>query len=169
MPNTVAKLYREPNDAIMAINELQGKGCKADEIGILLRDSTDAKNVVAAVKGANVSNITLPQSGSSIAAGPVAKSLSGAGEDITEAISQTLEINEDASKYYQFGISVNGVVVSVHTDEARSNEARQILRKIEAPIEKDATAANHPGFGKASRMSATDPVDAAMSGDFRKY
>lgn len=80
-------------------------------------------------------------------------------------------IPEETIRYYEFSVSLGGTLVSVQTEEDRAAEARDILRSAatEAIGERALMWSNSPGFAAAGRMSATDPIDAPMSGDFRLY
>ena len=127
MPGVIAKLFREPNDADSAINELKAKGYDVEVIR----------------NGADLVGVALAESG----------------------------LSEEALSYYRLGLALGGMVVRVSTDESKADEARKILRVAGSkPLTERAPQwANSPGFAAASRMSSTNPVDAPMSGDFRKY
>jgi hypothetical protein len=66
---------------------------------------------------------------------------------------------------------MGGILISVQTDEARIPQAREVLRNasVEATPAIEGMWASSPAFPAAERMSATDPIDAKMTGDFRKY
>jgi len=127
MPEVIAKLFREPNDADQAINELKAKGYDVEVIR----------------SGADLVEIALAESG----------------------------LSEEALSYYRLGLTLGGMVVRVSTDESKADEARNILRVtgVRPLTERAPQWANSPGFAAASKMSATNPIDAPMSGDFRKY
>ena len=141
MANTVVKLFRDPLVAARAAEELKSKGFKAEEIGILVRDGEKAKKL-----GTKVT------------------------KEIGAALTK-LDLPEDTVRYYEFGASVGGILISVQTDEARLPQAREVLRGTDlgaAPSSEEMWAAS-PAFPAAGRMTATDPIDAKMTGDFRKY
>jgi len=141
MANTVVKLFRDPLVAARAAEELKSKGFKAEEIGILVRDGEKAKKL-----GTKVT------------------------KEIGAALTK-LDLPEDTVRYYEFGASVGGVLISVQTDEARLPQASEILRGTDlgaAPARGEMWASS-PAFPAAGRMTATDPIDAKMTGDFRKY
>jgi len=141
MSEAVVKLFRDHFSAARATEELKSKGFKAEEIGILVRDGEKAKKL---------------------------------GTKVTKeigAVLTKLNLPEDSIRYYEFGASVGGVLISVQTDEARLPQARQILRGADlgaAPASEEMWA-SCPAFPAAGRMTATDPIDAKMTGDFRKY
>lgn len=82
-------------------------------------------------------------------------------------LKEALGVSPETAEYFSFGLGASGVLVVVETDEAKAGEAKALLGH-RAPERKPVGAAS-PGFDKASRMSSTNPVDATMTGDFRKY
>ena len=141
MSNAVVKLFRDPIAAAKATEELKSKGYKAEEIDILVRDGDKAKEL-----GAKVT------------------------EDIGAALTK-LDVPEDTAAYYEFSASMGGILISVQTDEARVPQAREVLRNagLGATPAREELWASSPAFPAAEKMSATDPIDARMTGDFRKY
>jgi len=141
MAKAVVKLFRDPVNAARAAKQLKSQGFKAEEIGILVRDREKAKRL---------------------------------GTKATEeigAVLANLDLPEDTIRYYEFGVSVGGILISVHTDEARRPKAREILRGADlagVPV-KGEMWASRPAFPAAGRMTGTDPIDAKMTGDFRQY
>jgi len=141
MPKAAVRLFRNPIAAAKAAEELKAQGFKAEEIGIMVHDGEKAKKL---------------------------------GTKVTKEIGVALTklgLPEDTVRYYEFGASVGGVLISVQTDETRLAQAQQILRGTdlaEAPKKADMWASS-PAFPAAGRMAATDPIDAKMTGDFRQY
>ena len=160
MPKVQTKLFRKPEDAKKAISELKAKGFKAEEIGIVT--SGKGKKEMGDVKpAADVGSVT---------AMGHASSLSKAGSDLAKALSEFWSVPEDTVNYYQHVISLGGIVVSVHADDAHAEKAHEVLRAAAAHARKKMPLQEiSPGFLKASRMSSTNPIDAPMSGDFRRY
>jgi hypothetical protein len=161
MAKVQTKLFRRPEDAKKAISELKAKGFKAEEIGI-----------VTNVKGKKEldENIKPAADVGSVTAMGHATSLSKAGEDLAKALAEFWSVPEDTVNYYQRAISLGGIVVSVHADDAHAPKAHEVLRAASAhPRKKMPLQQISPGFLKASRMSSTNPIDAPMSGDFRRY
>ncbi|MBE0415806.1 MAG: hypothetical protein IBX36_04615 [Dehalococcoidia bacterium] len=142
MAKATVKFFRDPLNAEKAAQELRSKGFKADEIGILVRDKEKAERLGT-----------------------------GATEEIGAALANLLDLPEETLKYYEFGVSVGGVLISVHTDEARLPQARKILREADVGVapSKGEMWASSPAFPAAGRMTQTDPIDAKMTGDFRRY
>jgi hypothetical protein len=160
MPKVQTKLFRKPEDARKAISELKAKGFKAEEIGI-----------VTSGKGKKeMSDVNPVADVGSVTAMGHATSLSKAGSDLAKALSEFWSVPEDTVNYYQHVISLGGIVVSVHADDAHAEKAHEVLRAAAAhPRKKMPLQEISPGFLKASRMSSTNPMDAPMSGDFRRY
>jgi hypothetical protein len=160
MPKVQTKLFRRPEDAKKAISELKAKGFKAEEIGIVT--SGKGKKEMGDVKPvADVGPVT---------AMGHATSLSHAGSDLAKALGEFWSVPEDTVNYYQRAVCLGGIVVSVHADEAHAEKAHEVLRTATAhPRKKSPLQEISPGFLKASRMSCTNPIDAPMSGDFRRY
>lgn len=73
--------------------------------------------------------------------------------------------------YYELGLVIGGKILKVEADEGKADEARAILQQAGAKVgvEKMDMWSSSPGFNNEDRMSATNPVDAPMTGDFRKY
>ena len=157
----IARLFRDPRDAEKAVKELKAKGYSEKGIGLLALNKEGKKPFKGKVMSLDI--------GSVIAAGPIATLLAETGSDGLAAVLSKLEISEEKSDYYEFGISTGGVLISVAIEEAQAQQAEQILREADSAPQKGERWANSPGFAIASRMAATDSVDAPMSGDFRKY
>ncbi len=137
----VARLFRDPLIAARAAEELKSQGFKAQEIGILVRDRAKAERLGTK-----------------------------ATEEIGAALTN-LDLPEDTIRYYEFGVSVGGVLISVNADEARLAQAREILRGADLGVApaRGKMWASSPAFPAAGRMTETDPTDAKMTGDFRRY
>ena len=161
MPKVVTKLFREPDRAEKALHELKAKGYQAKEIGVVAsQDKAVASGVSPAAK-ASLADAAV------VLAGAVA----GAAKekDPVAALAALWGISEETLNYYKLGLSLGGIVVSVHAEEKKAEKAREILRAVETEGEHCLVWTPSPGFVQAGRMSATDPVDAKMTGDFRKY
>jgi hypothetical protein len=161
MPKVETKLYRKPEEAKKAIHDLKAKGFKPEEIGVVTSEKRRQDLAESIKPAADV--------GSVLAMG-AATSLAKAGSDLSKALSELWGAPEEAVNYYKHSIDLGGIVVSVHVDEAKAAQARQILRAAAEPVAKKRPLSTiSPGFLKASRMSSTNPIDAPMSGDFRRY
>ena len=141
MSKAVVKLFKKPDLASKAADELKAKGFKAEEIDILVSDSSKAKKLGA-------------------------KATSDIGAALTK-----LGLPEDTAKYYEFSASMGGIIVSVKADDARLSQAREVLRTVDpgAAQASEQMWTSSPAFQAAGRMSASDPIDAKMTGDFRQY
>ncbi len=170
MARVVAKLFRDLTNAEWAAKELKARGYGANEIGILTRDKEAADKLANIIGGLTATEVDLSGIGRAIAMGLMARLLTEvANDDPQAALFKALETIEETYKYWEFGISVGGVLLSVHTEDGRIPQAREILRLADRAGDRMGRWASSPGFAKASRMSATNPIDAPMSGDFRKY
>jgi uncharacterized protein YwqG len=142
MPKAIVKLFRDPAKAAKAAEELKSQGFKAEEIGLLVSDENIANKL-----------------GTKTTA------------DIGKALSQVEDIPEEAVKYYEQSASLGGILISVKGDEASLDKAQGILRQVDFADTPNSFEmwSSSPAFPIAEKMSATDPLDAKMSGDFRKY
>lgn len=125
----------------------------AKVVAKLFKRPEDATKAIADLKAKGFSAELIEDAGS------VSKALAGTG------------LPEQAMDYYTMGLSIGGKIVKVTADESKVNEVNSILvmtghdRLVNALPQYAAS----PAFVKAERMSATNPIDAQMSGDFRKY
>lgn len=166
MPKAAAKLFRDAGSAEKAAQELGAKGFKGEEIGILVRDREKAARFAL-----QPTEVSLPQ-GTAVALGAMAAALAKASaEEAKATLSDLLGLAEETIDYYSFAVSVGGILISVHGDEARLSQAQQIMREADAALSpaRGEMWASSPGFTSASRMTETDPLDAKMTGDFRRY
>ena len=160
MAKIQTKLFRRPEEAKKAINELKAKGIKLEEIGIITSGKGKKEMGDSLKPAADIDSVT---------AMGHATSLSKTG-DLAKALGEFWGVPEDMVNYYQRAIALGGIVVSVHADDAQAEKAHEILRAAAAhPRKKMPLQEISPGFLKASRMSCTNPIDAPMSGDFRRY
>ena len=142
MSKSVVKLFRDPQLAAKAADELKSKGFKETEISILVSDGEKAKKVGAK-----------------------------ATKDIGTALAKMKDLSQEAAQYYENAASVGAILLSITADEKRLAQAQGIMRGAEfsdMPNRFDMWSTS-PGFPVADKMSATNPLDAKMSGDFRKY
>src|SRR4030042_6974325 len=149
MPKVQTKLFRKPEDAKKAIHNLKEKGIKAEEIGVLTsgKGKTEMGDSIKPV--AEVGSMTTMGH---------ATAVSKAGSDLGKSLAEFWGVPEDTVNYYQRGISLGGIVVSVHADAAHAEKALEVLRAASAhPRKKAPLQEISPGFLKASRMSATTP------------
>lgn len=159
MGKAAVKLYRDPEVAKRALQELLRQGYSLEEIGLISGPLNSSR--IDELKGGV--SVPLPQ-GTVVAAGAVAKGVKD--DNASQALREALDIPGDTFGYYEFGLATGGVVVSVHASEDRLERAQGILRGVAGlGVEK----APSPGFDRAARMTASDPVDAKMTGDFRRY
>ena len=142
MSKLVSKLFRDTLGAEKAAAELKSKGFKTEEIAILVSDEEKAERLGT-----------------------------DATKEIGAALTSLSDLPEEALNYYEFAVSMGGVLISVHADEARLPQAREILigADLEVAPARGQMWASSPAFPAAGRMTETDPIDAKMTGDFRRY
>ena len=167
MAKIVAKLFRDPRDAKAALGELKKNGFKETEIGVLVKLPgamfPECKTKVSFAGMGEVATHGALQA-------PLEEASNSAEKpSLAAALSKALGVIEDAARYFEFGISMGSVLVAVDTDETKVPQAQNIMRLIGSVPVKVEMPKTSPGFEQAGRMAATDPVDAPMSGDFRKY
>jgi len=139
MAKAVTKLFRDLGEAKTAISDLTAKGYKPEEV------------VVVAGEGRS-------------------KELGGAVKPVSDPDKlAAMGVPEATVDYYKYVVSAGGIVVGVQADESRLAEAQEILRGVESCACGERACDTSPGFNAAGRMSATNPLDATMSGDFRKF
>ena len=139
MSNIASKLFREPGEAKEAIKELKAKGYTAEEIVI----------------------VASPNSSKLLGKG--IKSIADAGK-LAE-----IGVPVETIDYYKYAVSSGSVIVNVKADEKRAAQAREVLRTVPVCSCEESSCQTSPGFQFAGRMSSTNPIDAPMSGDFRRY
>ncbi len=164
MAKAVAKLFRNPESAARALDALKSEGFKEADLCVLLRPKDKDRLGPLAEKA---TALDFPGVGDILVAGSLASGLTAGGEEDAKALVGALEISLEAFDFYQLGLSLGGILVSVHGEGEQLAKAPHILRSAETvPQEAEATS---PGFATASRMCATDPIDEKMTGDFRRY
>lgn len=166
MPKTIARLFRDPESAQKAVAELLAKGYKQDEIGLLMR-LRDGRRLLSLV-GSQTTEINLPRVGEVTALGALSKALAQQKDDAAKALASVLGATSETYGYYELGLTAGGIVVTVHGEEAHLAQALRLLRSASSQLPIGKKSPN-PGFNNAARMSATDPMDAKMTGDFRRY
>ena len=139
MAKAATKLFREPGEANAALDGLKAKGFKPEEV-VVVANEERAKAI-----GGDVKSVSDPGK------------LAGMG------------VPEATVDYYKYVVSVGGIVVGVQGDEARVAEAQALLRGVEPCACDEQACDTSPGFYAAGRMSATNPLDATMSGDHRRF
>jgi len=156
MARTVVGYFHDRPAADTAFNELVREGYSRDDISIVgrgkeggagLADHGDHGDHVTAGEGAAVGGITglllgvaamlIPGIGPIVAVGPLSAALAGALTGgvtgaavggITGALTGAGVDEEDAS-YYNDRVQQGGVLMTVHTDDARYDHARAVLQR----------------------------------------
>ena len=80
-------------------------------------------------------------------------------------------LSEQVINYYKDGLCIGGKIVKASVDDTKVDEVNKILLAtgFDKLTERPAQWATSPGFTQAAKMSATNPIDAVMTGDFRTY
>jgi len=119
----------------------------------LFRRPEDVDKAVAELKGAGCEATVLEQ-----------------GANIDKELAES-GLPEQALEYFKTGLVAGGKVVKVDAAEDKVEEVNRLLLStgFNSLIDRPAQWFTSPGFVKSRRMSSTNPIDAQMSGDFRKY
>ena len=120
-------------------------------ISKLFRKPEDAEKAAADLKGMG-GNVSVIEKGS-------------------ESQLDSMGLSEQSVDYYKMGLSIGGKVVKADIDDAKAAEAKKLLidTGFNELTERPAQWATSPSYVQAERMSATNPMDAEMTGDFRVY
>jgi hypothetical protein len=161
MGKAVVKLYRDLPRARKAVQQLLSSGFAPQEVSLV----AGPQDLVQIAEVGGVPTVQATMSGKAVAvSGPLSQELKDGS--VEQALLEALGVAEDGMGYYQFGVITGGVMVAVTGDEQKLAGARHALREAETMV---AEKAQSPGFEQAPRMTGTDPVDAKMTGDFRRY
>ncbi|MEK7281201.1 MAG: hypothetical protein AAB037_02465 [Chloroflexota bacterium] len=158
MIKAIAKLYRDQRNAEMAVDELRKQGFDGQEVGLLFKKGSQGLKVPTKHK-----TLSLPQIGECTAWGPLSQINP---EEPAKSLAQLLDMDEDTVVYYSFGLALGAVLVTIHAEEPRVAHAIRILKAAEGLVVGETAS---PAFALASYMTNTNPVDAKMTGDFRRY
>ncbi len=152
MQKTVLGVFDNTTQAERAVDDLQRKGFKENEISIVAKKATAGRGgrgrgdmeagpdisggvttggAIGGVAGllAGVGALAIPGIGPIVAAGPIAAALSGA---VTGGIAGGLidwGIPEDVGERYEQRVREGKVVAMVRTNDTRINEAADIFRR----------------------------------------
>jgi len=162
----VVRLFRSPDSVDKALGVLKDKGF-SKEVAVVLRPMEQNRRLASKLTGSSQSDIG--GLGQVLSTGPVSAPLKDAKEDLAALLSRELGIPAEQGKYYEFALRIGGILLAVYTDESKASLARLALKSAETLAKEPAVSAKSPGFVKAARMVDTNPVDAPMSGDFRRY
>ena len=165
----VVKLFRNPQDADKTLTLLKKNGVAASDISVILHQTEENKPFVNRVGDLGAKSAAATNVGQVLSAGPVSTALKEAKDSLAAALVKYLGISDEQAKYYEFVIGIGGIVVAVQADDAKAPKVRELLKQADTVSKPAPTSAKSPGFIKASRMATTNPVDAPMSGDFRRY
>ncbi|MDP2744747.1 MAG: hypothetical protein Q8P00_06760 [Dehalococcoidia bacterium] len=162
----VVRLFRSPDTADKALGLLRDKGFN-NEVSVVFRPMEQNRGLAAKLAGPSKSAIG--GLGELLSTGPISTPLKENKEELAALLIKELGISAEQGKYYEFALRIGGILVAVYADESKTSLARQALKSAETLWKEPAVSAKSPGFVKAGRMVDTNPVDAPMSGDFRRY
>ena len=149
---TVLSTFADRQQAERAVDELRKKGFEK-EISILARDNenkgqdqgamgrgnnitggTATGGVIGGLAGLAVGAgaLAIPGIGPLIAAGPIAGMLSGAATGGVAGGLIDWGIPDERSKYYEGKVKEGRVLVSVHADDQKINDAEETLKRLGA-------------------------------------
>ncbi len=168
MAKAIVKLFRDPEEADNAIKGLLISGFDVKEIGVILHQGENIQRFQSSLKGAASSLINLPEIGPMVGIGSLAMAIQQSNPE--SALIQSLNLTKEAYDYYTFGITTGGILISIQgLSDDRLKKAQNILRSTTPKPQKIKTGVRCPAFTEGDRMNATNPNDASLSGDFRKY
>lgn len=83
----------------------------------------------------------------------------------------SMGLSEQVLDYYKIGLFIGGKLVKADIDDAKVEEANKLMidTGFDHLNERPPQWATSPSFVRAEKMSATNPMDAEMTGDFRVY
>lgn len=163
MSKVITKLFRDPEVASLAIKRLEeeslGKG-----LSLIARSDTKSPAYIHGMKNMklkiNAHEINVHGGLTSSFEAP------GASEKVEEIIKSGLSLSEESYIYYIDAVSLGGILVSLEADEDQAKKISRLFRELELS---HAAAIQSSTFNQSGRMACTNSLDAAMSGDFRKY
>jgi uncharacterized membrane protein len=181
MPKTLVGLFRDPEEAQAAINDLEQTGFTRNEVSLVApgdptdvaareREADTRTGTGAVVGGAagmmiGLATFAIPGIGPILAAGPFAVALTGAGVGAAAggmlgALSE-LGVSDNREVMYAEGIRRGGTLVVVHpADDEQSERAEAIFDRHDAmDIEE------HAGNWRKTGWKGFDPSAAALLDD----
>jgi len=166
------KFFRNTEHARDALKELMAHGYKPDEIGVLTREGPGAEALLGGAKVPVVRDVIITNIGPVMAAGALAGALKSVQNgDAGEALAKAVDLPEGRIGFFQFGLAMGGVLISIHAQGQRAEDAKKLLRQLELSHigTTGQTYLNCPSFTGGDRMTETNLRDAEMTGDFRRY
>lgn len=163
MSRVITKLFRDPEAASLAIKRLKEESL---DKGLSLIARSDKK---APASAHGMKHLKLKINAHEISVhGGLTSCLEAAGamEKAEELLRSGLSLPEESYSYYMDAVSAGSLLVSFEADEEQAKKVSSLFRDIERGHAAEARSAT---FYNSNRMAATNTLDAAMSGDFRKY
>ena len=146
MIRTVAGLFRDPNEAQVAVHDLEQAGFARSDISVVTQAASATgegadEHTSGTMKGAaiggvagallGVAALAIPGIGPVLAIGPIAAALTGAGVGAATggifAVLSELGVPEHEAEYWEEGVRGGGTLLIVHATEETWEDARSIL------------------------------------------
>lgn len=131
MATTVIRIFEGASEARQALDALAGEGFPRDELNLVTHQ--ERVGTPEAMSGWAPRMVAVPGVGPILVIGPVASALSGtAGEVAGEGLIRVLidrGAPSDEAQACVEGMRRGGALVLVDTDEARAEQAREVLRR----------------------------------------
>jgi hypothetical protein len=185
MARTVVGYFRDRTSADAAFDELVQRGFDRDDISILGRGREGASGLmddrdhVTAGEGAAVGGIAglligvaamlIPGIGPIVAIGPITAALTGAVTGgITGAVVGGIAgalidagVPEDEARYYDERFHQGGILLTVHADDPRYDEARTIMQRHGADVHGrgETAGVGDPTMGTTTRRTTVTTTD----------
>ncbi len=152
--SVIVGFFNNENDAYQAIGELREAGFKSDQIGLATRGS-DAELTGSDVTKSGGGGISQQGEHDRSFWQGVKDFFSGEEHSISGDFRRSMsgmDFNEDRSDYYSRGIGEGGALVTVRADQARAEEAREILKDCGADL-------RDSGFERQPNRAGTEISD----------
>ncbi len=136
MAKALVKLFRDLASAESAARELQSRGYKGTEIGLLMKDSPGTQAVSLGC-GFDRAEAELPGIGHTVALGAFVPAVTAGGvrdSSLETALRQSFGLSSELYACYEFGVSLGGVLVGVQSDTTGLTMARHALKTAGAGV-----------------------------------
>ena len=192
MIKTITALYDDKTAAQGAVNELVSNGFAQDQISLVSQadgdeaatpsnhhptDAADTKVIVqdagigAAVGGVGgliigLAALAIPGIGPIVAAGPIAAALAGLGVGAATGglvgALQDVGLSYEQVEYYAEGVRRGNTLVTVHADEAKLEQAQEIINRHH-PVDLEQRKTAWQAADVAAVPAVTDPLASSSA------
>ncbi len=163
MSRVITKLFRDPEEAALAVKRLKEESL---DKGLSIIARSDAKSPASA-QGMKHHKVKINAHDVTVA-GALSPGLEapGGAEKADEAMRSGLSLSEEGFGYFKDALAAGGILVSLEADEEQAKRVSVLFRSVQRDRQSEVRSKT---FYQSSRMAGTNAIDAAMSGDFRKY